>query len=176
MDFQNWMDLITAILTVFAGVITYGAHKLFSAKTKNANLNSFNEWANQAVSYVEKKFTDNDTKKKEAVSYLTSVLKQNKLLGKFTDEEIDAAIEFAVGLLPHSAKAISAPVSSANSPVGITIPDGNTMIISAPKVTVNDSTAVPDSQSESAPVVQSESQSESASSLTSGPTDPYIAK
>lgn len=168
MDFQNWMDLITAILTVFAGVITYGAHRLFTAKTKNANLNSFNEWANQAVNRVENKFTDNDTKKKEAVLYLTRVLKKNKLLNKFTDEEIDAAIEFAVGLLPHAAKVMSAPAPLASVPASIAVPDGKTLVINAPNVTINGSTAVPDPQPES--------QSEADSSLTHGPADPYIAK
>lgn len=172
MDFQNWMDLITAVLTVFAGVITYGAHKLFTAKTKNANLNSFNEWANQAVNYVEKKFTDNDTKKKEAVAYLTSVLKQNKLLSKFTDEEIDAAIEFAVNLLPHSAKALVAS-STGKGVSSVTTPDEHTLVISAPSVTLEGSTSVLDSQSESTSEIPSESQPESDSSLTS---ETYVAK
>lgn len=176
MDFQNWMDLIIAILTVFIGVITFGAHRLFTAKTKNANLNSFNEWANQAVNYVEKKFTDNDTKKKEAISYLTRVLKKNKLLDKFTDEEIDAAIEFAVGLLPHSIKDMSALAPLASIPSSIDVPDDKTLVINAPKVTVNDSTAVPDPQLDPAPVVQSESQADSAPALTNESTGPYIAK
>ena len=175
MDFQNWMDLITAILTVFAGVITYGAHKLFTAKTKNANLNSFNKWADQAVSYVENKYADNATKKSEAVSYLTKILKQNKLLSKFTDEEIDGAIEVAVSLLPHSVKVVNSVSSPVPTDMSSVTTSDQYLTLSGNKVTLNAPVAVVDSESQSTAPIDSTSTSDS-SSLSSGEDGPYVAK
>lgn len=99
MDAKTWVDIAVAIWTVFGGVITYGLHKLFTAKTKNANLESFNKWADQAVTWAETNgSTTSEGKKKDAVEYLTKTLRDNNLLGKFTDSEVSAAIEFALVL------------------------------------------------------------------------------
>jgi len=99
MDAKTWADIAVAIWTVFGGVITYGLHKLFTAKTKNANLESFNKWADQAVTWAETNgSTTSEGKKKDAVGYLTKTLRDNNLLGKFTDSEVSAAIEFALVL------------------------------------------------------------------------------
>lgn len=123
-NIQTYLTLGGALWTLFGGFAVWSLHKWASAKTKNENVNLFKGWVNEAVNYVEKAFptATGPEKKAQAVEQVVTSLKQNKMLGKFRDEQIAGAIEAAVNLLPH---ADSSDATHPATPVETTVTAGN---------------------------------------------------
>lgn len=90
--------VVSALLTLFAGSISYALHKFLTSKSKNENVTLFKKWADEAVNQVETLFADqtSEQKKAEAVKLLTDMLRSNSLLGKFSEDQISGIIELAV--------------------------------------------------------------------------------
>lgn len=85
-------------LLIATGILPF-AIKWAIANTKNKNIKLFEEWALQAVQYAEANSDTSDAKKKEAISFVRDRLKANKMVSKFSDEQIDAVIEKEVAAL-----------------------------------------------------------------------------
>lgn len=85
-------------LLIATGLLPF-AIKWAIANTKNKNIKLFEEWALQAVQYAEANSNTSDAKKQEAIAFVANRLKANNLVGKFSDEQVDAVIEKAVAEL-----------------------------------------------------------------------------
>lgn len=103
------MDKTIEILSVLwdSGILTavaYFAIKLIKAHTKNKNILMFNSWAEQAVNYAEANYKTGAEKRNAAYHFITNRLRANKLLGKFSANQIYGAIEKAVAELQKVGK------------------------------------------------------------------------
>lgn len=99
---SKYIDVFAAVWAVLIGTgLLPFAIKLMIANTKNKNLLMFETWALQGVQYAQKNADSNDAKKQEAISFLAKRLQANKLGSKFSDAQVEAAIEIAVAKL-HS--------------------------------------------------------------------------
>ena len=97
---SKYVDLFLAVWAVLIGTgLLPFAIKLMIANTKNKNLLMFETWALQGVQYAQKNADSNEAKKQEAVSFLAKRLQANKLGAKFSDAQLEAAIEIAVAKL-----------------------------------------------------------------------------
>lgn len=101
---SKYIDVFAAVWAVLIGTgLLPFAIKLMIANTKNKNLLMFETWALQGVQYAQKNADSNDAKKQEAISFLAKRLQANKLGSKFSDAQIEAAIEIAVAKLHNMA-------------------------------------------------------------------------
>lgn len=125
---SKYVDLFLAVWAVLIGTgLLPFAIKLMIANTKNKNLLMFETWALQGVQYAQKNADSNDAKKQEAVSFLAKRLQANKLGGKFSDAQLEAAIELAVAKLhdmttteqADTTVVVPSPVVAEASPVEI---------------------------------------------------------
>lgn len=97
---SKYVDLFLAVWAVLIGTgLLPFAIKLMIANTKNKNLLMFETWALQGVQYAQKNADSNEAKKQEAISFLAKRLQANKLGAKFSDAQLEAAIEIAVAKL-----------------------------------------------------------------------------
>ncbi|WP_374284240.1 phage holin, LLH family [Lactococcus sp.] len=75
--------------------------RFLKSKVKNQKLQVLATYAEQAVVYAESKTTGSEAKYNEAVSYLTSLIKNSGLKLNVPDEQMKALIEEAVLLLKN---------------------------------------------------------------------------
>lgn len=82
-----------------SGIITVVALftiKLLKSHTKNKNIAMFTSWAEQAVHYAEVNYKTGPEKKHAAYEFIAKRIKVNKLVGRFSTDQIYGAIEKAV--------------------------------------------------------------------------------
>jgi LL-H family phage holin len=93
----NTINIILALW--ISGLLSMAAIFLCNfllSKTKNKNLETFFIWAVQAVHWTEANFSINTVKKEEAKKFIIERLKANNLTKNFSEEQIEAVIEWAV--------------------------------------------------------------------------------
>jgi len=94
---DNFLKVFTFLWTtgLLSAVVLF-VIKLLKAHTKNQNLLMFYTWAQQAVHWAEVNCYCGEDKKLEASNFIATRLRANKLLSHFSDEQIEAVIEWAV--------------------------------------------------------------------------------
>ncbi|PVY86498.1 phage holin, LLH family [Convivina intestini] len=115
---NNVVETLATIgtLIVLGAPIVHGVVKYLRSKTKNNNVQLFLGWVDQAVGSLENSDLSGTEKKYKAISYVSKRLAANKLVGKFSEQQISAAIEMAVNGLHGSETSNAEPVVSNNQP------------------------------------------------------------
>ncbi|CAH1855087.1 phage holin, LLH family [Convivina praedatoris] len=105
---NNVVDTLATIgtLIVLGAPVVHGVVKFLKSKTKNNNVQLFLGWVDQAVGSLENSDLSGTEKKYKAISYVSNRLVANNLVGKFSEQQISAAIEMAVNAL-HTSNAES---------------------------------------------------------------------
>lgn len=97
---MNALDVVVVLWNSgILSAVAWFVIKLVTAHTKNKNILMFNEWAKQAVAYAEANFDGGNIKKLEAYEFIVGRLKANNLFDRFSEDQIEAIIEWAVNEL-----------------------------------------------------------------------------
>ena len=88
----NITELLNALITLFAAIITTIIIPWVKRKVGNEKMTDFLRWVDIGVLAAEQLYTDFDCEAKKA--YVVSLLNEKGF--KFTESEVDAAIESAV--------------------------------------------------------------------------------
>ncbi|KXT73206.1 hypothetical protein STRDD10_01608 [Streptococcus sp. DD10] len=78
------------------GAVAFYVIRLLVAHTKNKNIAMFLTWAEQAVGYAEQFGNPSHEKKELAMRLIQQRIRANRLVGKFSEEQISGAIEWAL--------------------------------------------------------------------------------
>ncbi|WKG35976.1 phage holin [Lactococcus lactis] len=94
---QNLMTIFSGILTVVGSVVSYFISQAAKKHSNVKNIDALAKLANQAVSWVQKNYTDNPEKLSEAINYVTEEAKNLKI--KTNPAQIEAQIEASLAQL-----------------------------------------------------------------------------
>ena len=94
---QNLMTIFSGILTLAGSIVTYFISQAAKKHSNVKNIDALAKLANQAVSWVQKNYTDNPEKLSEAINYVTKEAKNLKI--KTNPAQIEAQIETSLAQL-----------------------------------------------------------------------------
>lgn len=94
---QNLMTIFSGILTLAGSIVTYFISQAAKKHSNVKNIDALAKLANQAVSWVQKNYTDNPEKLSEAINYVTKEAKKLKI--KTNPAQIEAQIETSLAQL-----------------------------------------------------------------------------
>lgn len=97
---QNLMTIFSGILTVIASLVSYFISQAAKKHSNVKNIDALAKLANQAVSWVQKNYTDNPEKLSEAINYVTEEAKKLKI--KTNPAQIEAQIEASLAQLKNN--------------------------------------------------------------------------
>ncbi|CAH1853669.1 phage holin [Convivina intestini] len=119
---NNVVETLATIgtLIVLGAPVVHGVVKYLRSKTKNNNVQLFLGWVDQAVGSLENSDLSGTEKKYKAINYISNRLAANKLVGKFSEQQISAAIEMAVNSL-HTSN-VESVVQNTSKPEQVGLP------------------------------------------------------
>lgn len=133
MNFSTVVSIVTLLAAVALSPSAVMLYRKIEATTKNENIKMMAHWAGEGAVLAEHlgltKGLDNSQKKQEAMDFVNSRLKKNKLFKKFSVEQISAEVENAVLNL-------RVKQNSNNEDVTVT-PDAQAQVSAAPTPTYN---------------------------------------
>ncbi|OSP86954.1 phage holin [Lactococcus lactis] len=94
---QNLMTIFSGILTLAGSIVTYFISQAAKKHSNVKNIDALAKLANQAVSWVQKNYTDNPEKLSESINYVTEEAKKLKI--KTNPAQIEAQIEASLAQL-----------------------------------------------------------------------------
>ena len=87
--------LVLVINTGIFGVVATALVDWLKSHTKNENLSMFYDWINQGIAIAEKTWGSDQgsAKQRDAVQFVKDRIESNGLNGRFSDSQIEGAIE-----------------------------------------------------------------------------------
>lgn len=100
MDWKTIIEYVGGLVwTLFGAVITFYLQRFLVAHKKDKNLGLLATWAEQVVADEKNKLISGPEKKANAIKVLTEILRRNKMLSLFSEDQLSGAIEVAVNAL-----------------------------------------------------------------------------